>query len=222
MHQAKEKQTQSHPALKLGTWNVGTMTPGLSEDLLEGKPSEEVREHGVGFAVRNRLLGSIVPPTEGSAKIIKLQLHTAAGMVSLINAYTPTLTSSTETKVYFYDDLGLTLRDIPQQEPVFFLEDINARVGSDHSSCLGPFGFRKMNESGQLLLEFCCRYDLCVNNSFFDTKPQHKVSWRHPRSKHWHQLDLVLTERSNLRSIKLTRSFQSTDVTPTTLSSFAK
>ncbi|XP_069177042.1 craniofacial development protein 2-like [Procambarus clarkii] len=180
----------------------------------QGKPPEEVREHDVGFAIRNRLLGSIVPPTEGSARIIKLQLHTAAGMVSFINANAPTLTSSTEVKDEFYDDLGLTLRDIPQQETVFFLGDFNARVGSDHSSwpsCLGQFGFGKMNESGQRLLKFCCRHDLCITNSFFDTKPQHTVSWRHPRSKHWHQLDLVLTGHSNLRNVKLTRIFQSAD-----------
>ncbi|XP_069193060.1 craniofacial development protein 2-like [Procambarus clarkii] len=102
-------------------------------------------------------------------------------MVSLINAYAPTLISSSEAKGEFYDDLGLTLRDIPQQEPVFFLGDFNARVGSDHSSWpsyLGQFG--KMHESGQRLLEFWCRHDLCIIISFFDTKPQHKVSWRHP------------------------------------------
>ncbi|XP_069173909.1 uncharacterized protein [Procambarus clarkii] len=59
--------------------------------------------------------------------------------------------------------------------------------------------------------EFCCRHDLCVTKSFFDTKPQHKVSWRHPRCKHWHQLFLVLTGCSNLRSVQLARSFQSAD-----------
>ncbi|XP_069181139.1 craniofacial development protein 2-like [Procambarus clarkii] len=95
----------------------------------QGKPPEQVREHGVGFAIRNRLLGSIVPPTEGSGRIIKLQLHTAAGMVSFINAYAPTLTSSMEAKDEFYDDLCLTLRGIPQQAPVFLLGDFNARVG---------------------------------------------------------------------------------------------
>ena len=43
------------------------------------------------------------------------------------------------------------------------------------------------------------------------TKPQHKVSWRHLRSKHWHQLDLVLTRCTNLEKVKLTRSYQSAD-----------
>ncbi|XP_069179537.1 craniofacial development protein 2-like [Procambarus clarkii] len=149
---------------------------------------------------------------EESARIIKLQLHTAVGIVSLINVYAPTLTSA-EAKDEFYDDLGLTHRDIPQQEPVFHLGDFNARVRSDHSSDFlpRPVWIGKMNESGQRLLEFCCRHDLGITNSFFDTKPQHKVSWRHPKSKHWHQLDLVLTGCSTLRSVRLTRSVQSAD-----------
>ncbi|XP_069186412.1 uncharacterized protein [Procambarus clarkii] len=105
-------------------------------------------------------------------------------MVSLINAYAPIMTSSTEEKDELYDDLGLTLRDMRQQESVFLLGHINARVGSDHSSWpsfLGQFVFGKMNESGQHLLEFCCRHDLCINNSFFDTKP--KVNFQ-PRKIH--------------------------------------
>ena len=43
------------------------------------------------------------------------------------------------------------------------------------------------------------------------TKPQHKVSWRHPHSKHWHQLDLILTRRSALKNVTITRSYQSSD-----------
>ncbi|XP_069187073.1 craniofacial development protein 2-like [Procambarus clarkii] len=116
-----------------------------------GKQLEGLREHGVSFAIKNRLIVSIVPPTEGSAWINKLQLHTAAEMVSFINAYAPTLTSSTKAMDEFYDDLDLTLRGKPQQEPVFLLGDFNASAGSDHSSwpsCLGQFEFGKMNESG--------------------------------------------------------------------------
>uniref|UniRef100_A0ABM5FF36 Uncharacterized protein n=1 Tax=Pogona vitticeps TaxID=103695 RepID=A0ABM5FF36_9SAUR len=68
-----------------------------------------------------------------------------------------------------------------------------------------------MNKNGQRLLEFCCYYGLCVSNTFFNTKLQHRVSWRHPRSKHWHQLDLILTRRSSLASVTITRSYQSAD-----------
>ena len=37
------------------------------------------------------------------------------------------------------------------------------------------------------------------------------VSWRHRRSKHWHQLDLILTRHSSLPSITITHSYQSAD-----------
>lgn len=48
-----------------------------------------------------------------------------------------------------------------------------------------------------------------LHHQHIDTKPQHKVSWRHPRSKHWHQFDLLLMWRRDLGSIKSTHSFQS-------------
>ena len=68
-----------------------------------------------------------------------------------------------------------------------------------------------MNDNGQRLLELCTLQDLCVTNSYFQSKPQHKVSWRHPRSKRWHQLDLILTRRKQLSSVLTTRSYHSAD-----------
>ena len=44
----------------------------------------------------------------------------------------------------------------------------------------------------QQLLKLCSYHELCITNTFFGTKPHQRVSWRHPRSKHWHQLDLFL------------------------------
>ncbi|PFX21557.1 hypothetical protein AWC38_SpisGene13952 [Stylophora pistillata] len=43
------------------------------------------------------------------------------------------------------------------------------------------------------------------------TKPQHKVSWRHLRSKHWHQLDLILVRRTTIKNVLHTRSYHSAD-----------
>ena len=68
-----------------------------------------------------------------------------------------------------------------------------------------------MNEIGQRLLQLCTFHDLCITNSFFCTKPQHKVSSRHPRSKHWHQLDLILVSRAAIKNVLHTRSYHSAD-----------
>ena len=68
-----------------------------------------------------------------------------------------------------------------------------------------------MNENGQRLLELCTFHDLYITNSFFRTKPQHKVSRRHPRSKHWHQMDLILVRRAAIKNVLHTRPYHSAD-----------
>ena len=38
-----------------------------------------------------------------------------------------------------------------------------------------------------------------------------KMSWKHPRSQKWHQLDLVIARRSALNNVLATRSYHSAD-----------
>ncbi len=180
----------------------------------KGLSADEPRRHGVGFAVKNSLSSSIEPPTVGSERILTLRLLTAAGFVNILSVYAPTLCSSQEAKNRFYETLDEALSAIPSTEGLYMLGDFNARVGADNNtwpSCLGPQGIGKMNENGQRLLELCCHHRLCVTNTFFKCKKRHQVSWRHPRSHKWHQLDLVITRRSDLQSVLHTRSFHSAD-----------
>ena len=180
----------------------------------QGKSSEQRREHGVGFAVKNSLLNKVEPGSNSSERLMTLHLNTTEGPATLISVYAPTLSASPEAKDEFYENLSSTLSNIPSTEHLFLLGDFNARVGADNDSwpsCLGHFGVGKMNDNGQRLLELCSFHELCVTNSFFRTKPQHKFSWQHPRSKHWHQLDLILTRRAAIKNVLLTRSYHSAD-----------
>ena len=52
----------------------------------QGKAPEEHRVHGVGFAVRNSLLSSVMPPSEGTARILSLRLTTTSGPVNIMCA----------------------------------------------------------------------------------------------------------------------------------------
>ena len=180
----------------------------------QGKAEDETREYGVGFAVRNSLIRMITPPNSGTERILKLQLTTTSGTVNFICAYAPTLYSSSELKDTFYESLDVAVSGIPTTELVYILGDFNARVGANHEIwplALGHHGVGKMNENGQRLLEFCSFHGLCVTNTFFQNKTCHKVSWRHPRSKHWHQLDLILTRRRSINNVCNTRAFHSAD-----------
>ena len=75
----------------------------------------ETKEHGVGYAIKNYLLGSIIPPSEGTERLLKLQLQTSAGLISLISAYAPTLTSASELKDRFYVDLSAAISKVHLQ-----------------------------------------------------------------------------------------------------------
>ena len=81
----------------------------------QGKAADETKEHGVGFAVKSNLLDSIIPPSGRTERLLKLQLQISAGLVSLINAYAPSLTSVSELKDKFYDDLGAVISKVPSQ-----------------------------------------------------------------------------------------------------------
>lgn len=180
----------------------------------QGKETSEPRLHGVGFAIRNELIHMIEPPTHGTERILTLKMNTNVGPVKFVCVYAPTMCSPPDVKDQFYELLDDTIKQIPKSEHSYILGDFNARVGSDHrawSSNLGHFGVGKMNENGQRLLEICSFHELCVTNTFFKNKPQHQVSWRHPRSKQWHQLDMIITKRKMLHHVKNTRTYHSAD-----------
>ena len=179
-----------------------------------GKPKEEKRMHGVGFAVRNNLLSSIDKNICGTERICKLKLSCTNGLVHLISAYAPTLHATDDVKDGFYENLDQILKEIPQNEQIVLLGDFNARIGSNSEAwpiCMGPQGHGQLNDNGQRLLELCTWHKLCITNSYFQTKPWHKVSWQHPRTKVWHQIDYVITRKAELKNVNLTRSYHSAD-----------
>ena len=154
------------------------------------------------------------PPPEDTERFLSLHLNTVPGPVTVFSIYAPTLASPEDAKDQLYEQLHEAIKKCPGSEPLFLLGDFNARVGADHDSwprCIGHHGTGRMNANGQRLLELCTYHDLCITNTFFVGKPQHKVSWKHPRSHRWHQLDLVITRRSGLNSVAITRSFHSAD-----------
>ena len=76
---------------------------------------------------------------------------------------------------------------------------------------LGHHGIGELNENRQRLLEICCFHNLCVTNTYFQNKDRRKASCRHPRSNHWHQMDLVITRADSINNVCKTRAYHSAD-----------
>ena len=180
----------------------------------QGLQEEEKRIHGVGFAIRNKLLPTMEPPKQGSERIFSIRLQTSSGFTTFVCCYAPTLSAEVDQKDQFYAQLDDTINKIPSSDDLYLLGDFNARVGAEKClwpEVLGAHGIGRMNENGQRLLEFCSHHHLCITNTFFECKLIHKGTWRHPRSKTWHQIDFTITKQSNLHNVKNSRTYHSAD-----------
>ena len=131
--------------------------------------------------------------------MLSLSLTSTPSHEPIMSVYAPTLCSEEDTKDKFYEELDCAIKKLPTNEHLYLLGDFNARIGTENAArprCIGHISVWRLNDNGQRLLELCSLHDMCISNTFFATKPCHRVSWRHPRSRHWHQLDLIITRRS--------------------------
>ena len=48
----------------------------------QGHPRNQPKQHGVGFAVKISLTAAIIPPSEGTERILSIGLSTSSGLVS--------------------------------------------------------------------------------------------------------------------------------------------
>ena len=134
--------------------------------------------------------------------------------LTLISVYAPTLTSDDETKDSFYDDRHRTIRSVPKNDNLVVLSDFNARVGCNHllwDGLIGKHGHGNCNADGRLLLGLCTEHDVTVTSTPFRLPLRQKTTWRHPRSKHWHTLDYVLTRKRDIKDVCITRSMLGAD-----------
>ena len=181
-----------------------------------GKTTDEPRIHGVGFAIKTRLVEQFnLAPTEINERLMTLRiLLKRSKYLTLISVYAPTLTSDDETKDSFYDDLHRSIRPVPKNDKLVLLGDFNARFGRDHllwDGLIGKHGHGNCNANGRLLLGLCTEHDLTVTNTLFRLTLRQKTTWRHPRSKNWHTLDYVLTRKRDIKDVCITRSMPDAD-----------
>ncbi|WP_374210040.1 hypothetical protein, partial [Thiolapillus sp.] len=148
-------------------------------------------------------------PVGHSDRIMSLRLPIQDNkFATVLSVYAPTLQAETGVKEAFYRDLHNLLQQVDSKDKLLILGDFNARVGRDFElwkGVLGRHGIGNCNDNGRLLLEFCSEHQLVITNTLFQQKDRFKATWRHPRSKHWHLLDYVLTRQHDTRDVLHTR-----------------
>lgn len=178
-----------------------------------GKPDGVRREAGVGFAIRNDIVATLTEmPKAVNDRIMTMRIPlTKKGNATLISVYAPTMTNPDETKEAFYNQLRRTLMDTPRADKLILMGDFNARIGQDYEkwpTVMGRHGIGSCNTNGELLLALCSEFELLLTNTVFKQSDHHKTTWMHPRSKHWHLIDYIITRQKDKRDVYSTRAMR--------------
>ena len=178
---------------------------------LKGKPLGDHHYHGVGFAIRTRLVKYLDGkfPVGINERLMTMSFPLEGSTLSIISAYAPTLAKSDEIKDRFYDQLSDAIDEVPVSHKLLVMGDFNARVGTDHASwenVISSHGVGNENSNGTRLLSLCAQNELCITNTFFQQANRHKTTWMHPGSKQWHLIDYVITRQRDIKEVFHTRA----------------
>ena len=178
---------------------------------LKGKPLGDHQYHGVGFAIRTRLVKHLDGkfPVGISERLMTMSFPLEGSTLNIICAYAPTLAKSDEIKDSFYNALSDAIDEVPASHKLLLMGDFNARVGTDHISwenVISSHGIGNENSNGTRLLSLCAQNELCITNTFFQQANRHKTTWMHPGSKQWHMIDYVITRQRDIKEVFHTRA----------------
>ena len=153
----------------------GQLTENNCTFYWKGKNENELRMHGVGFAVSNALVNQLTElPVGISERLMTLRVKLVnSRQATMISAYAPTLDATDEDKEMFYAQLDTILTAIPESEKIFLLGDFNARVGRSAdvwTGVIGRHGVGNVNDNGILLLIKCAEHRLLITNTTFRLK----------------------------------------------------
>ncbi|KAF7248362.1 Craniofacial development protein 2 [Varanus komodoensis] len=167
-----------------------------------GRSSDERRESGTGFAVKNHLVLILASLSKGvNDRLMTMHLPLPRGkQATLISAYAPTMTNPDEVKDKFYEDLDALLSSVKHTDRLILLDGV-----------IGKNGIGKCNSNGLLLLKKCAAHDLIITNTIFCLPTLKKTSWMHPHSKHWHLIDYVIVRRKDRQDVRVTKAMPSAD-----------
>uniref|UniRef100_H3AV30 Endonuclease/exonuclease/phosphatase domain-containing protein n=1 Tax=Latimeria chalumnae TaxID=7897 RepID=H3AV30_LATCH len=178
----------------------------------KGKPANDKRVHGIGFAIKNQIVRF---PAGINEHLMSLRLQLANNSsATVINAYAPTLAAEEEQKEQFYADLDKILTIILKEDKIILLGDFNAKAGWDSNmwrGTIGKEGVGKAKPNSILLLSKCVEHDLVITNTIFRQHDRYKTTLQHPRSKQWHLLDYIIIRACDLKDVHITRVMRGAD-----------
>ena len=156
-----------------------------------GKQKEESAHACVGLLIHKKYTNNIDNIEYISERIIQVTLKFPQAKWYLLSLYAPDISKPKEQREEFYEDLQNSVDQKPRDALLIMMGDMNARVGNmPITGVKQRFYEAEINENG----DFCSINSLRINNTFFNHKTNHKVTWSDSRGRH-STIDYTITNR---------------------------
>ena len=168
--------------------------------IYSGSPQDDDNKsrEGVGILMDKEAKKSLIEWHPVSARIIVARFKTTIRNIAMIQCYAPTAVAEEDERQAFYVQLNEVLRKQKRRDIIILGGDLNAKVGQENEGLehiMGRHGLGEKNENGQLLVDFCARYDLIIGRTIFPQKNCHKVTWVSTDHKTENQIDHIAIGR---------------------------
>ena len=168
-------------------------------------------ERGVAIALGPRAEKMLERYECVNERIVWCRLKGRYANIMVVQAYAPTEDKPVEDKDAFYGRLGEVVRSAKRHDILLLMGDFNAKVGQEDGTwreVMGVFGVGTRNDNGQRLLEFCAEHGLCVTNTTFNHRLEHKVTWTSPDGGTRNLIDYVIVNRDRRTTVLDTRVYR--------------
>lgn len=165
-----------------------------------GRAKQDRAQSGVGILLHEKYEQCIESIDYINDRIIKVSLKINHRQTHLISTYTPDISKPIEESETFYQDLQNTIDKLNNTDKIIILGDLNARIGREVIPGIKQkYNEEITNENGELLIDFCARNELRINNTYFPHKEQHKYTFRNTRDQK-SMIDYVISNRTIIPS----------------------
>lgn len=162
-----------------------------------------IKRKGVAIILSQKLMNLVNSVFLISERIIGVKIDTTPVNMFVIQCYAPTLASTDDEKIQFYETIKQNIRINKKfQENLVVMGDYNAKVGGGRiDDIVGPYGLGEINDSGNDLINFCCENDLFITNTWFRQKPSARHTWTSPDGYTKNQIDFICVSKRFRNSV---------------------
>ncbi len=193
----------------------GVMRIGDNFTLFNSNVTTSRWSSGVGFAIANNVLSSVVKWVPVNDRLCLIVLRAKPVNICIINCHAPTEEAEEEDKNSFYSDLERLYGNQSGSSVRLVIGDLNAKIGqeAEFRPTIGPESLHEeCNENGMLLVNFATMEEMIVSSTFFPRKLFHKGTWVSPDGRTVNQIDHVLVDKRHRSCVENVRTFRGADM----------